>query len=93
MNKIVFDTDVLIDALRGREAARLFLKDMVDRFVPCCSVITVAEIHVGMRAEEEAATRRFLGSLVILPVTQEIAEVAGRFKRGRRAAGWSWPIV
>jgi len=79
--KIVLDTDVLIDVLRGREAARSFLEDIADRFVPCCSVISVAEIHVGMRPEEEAATKAFLDSLVILPVTQEIAETAGRFKK------------
>ncbi len=30
-----------------------------------------------MRPEEEAATKLFLDSLVILPVTQEIAEAAG----------------
>ena len=81
MSKIVLDTDVLIDMLRGREAARLFLQDMADRFVPCCSVISVAELYVGMRPEEESATRSFLDGLVIIPVTQEIAEVAGRFKK------------
>ena len=77
----MLDTDVLIDVLRGREAARLFLQDMADRFVPCCSVISVAELYVGMRPEEESATRSFLDGLVIIPVTQEIAEVAGRFKK------------
>jgi predicted nucleic acid-binding protein len=81
VSKIVLDTDVLIDMLRGREAARLFLQDMADRFVPCCSVISVAELYVGMRPEEESATRSFLDGLVIIPVTQEIAEVAGRFKK------------
>jgi hypothetical protein len=77
VSKIVLDTDVL----RGREAARSFLQDMADRFVPCCSVISVAELYVGMRPEEESATRSFLDGLVIIPVTQEIAEVAGRFKK------------
>jgi hypothetical protein len=81
VSKIVLDTDVLIDVLRGREAARSFLQDMADRFVPCCSVISVAELYVGMRPEEESATRSFLDGLVMIPVTQEIAEVAGRFKK------------
>jgi len=81
VTKIVIDTDVLIDVLRGREAARSFLEDAADRFVPCCSVISVAELHAGMRPEEEAGTRTFLDGLVIIPVTQEIAEVAGRFKK------------
>lgn len=85
MTKIVLDTDVLIDVLRGREAARSFLEDAADRFVPCCSVISVAELHAGMRPEEEAGTRTLLDGLVIIPVTQEIAEVAGRFKQRSRS--------
>lgn len=85
MTKIVLDTDVLIDVLRGREAARSFLEDAADRFVPCCSVISVAELHAGMRPEEEAGTRTLLDGLVIIPVTQEIAEAAGRFKQRSRS--------
>lgn len=81
MSKVVLDTDVLIDHLRGRESARDFLHDLVGHSVPCCSVISVAEIHAGMREEETARTTDFLDGLVILPVTREIAEVAGHFKR------------
>jgi hypothetical protein len=33
-----------------------------------------------MRAQEEKATRAFMGSLVFLPVTSEIAEHAGHLK-------------
>jgi predicted nucleic acid-binding protein len=81
VTKIVLDTDVLIDVLRGRAVARSFLQDAADRFVPCCSVVSVAELYVGMRSEEETATRILLDGLVIVPVTYEIAEVAGRFKK------------
>ena len=81
MNKAVLDTDVLIDLLRGREATRAFLHDLAAHAVPCCSTISVAEIHAGMRQEETARTTDLLDGLVILPVTREIAEVAGHFKR------------
>jgi len=81
VTKIVLDTDVLIDLLRGRAAVKTFLEEAADRFVPCCSVISVAELFVGMYPEEEQATRMLLDGLVIIPVTQDIAEVAGRFKR------------
>lgn len=81
MSKIVLDTDVLIDVLRGRDAVRAFLQDVADRFVPCCSVVSVAELYVGMRPEEEKATRALLDGLVIYPVTYEVAEAAGRFKK------------
>jgi predicted nucleic acid-binding protein len=81
MSKVVLDTDVLIDLLRGRETIRDFLQDLVGRSVPCCSVVSVAEIHAGMRQEEAASTADLLDGLVILPVTREIAETAGYFKR------------
>lgn len=81
MSKAVLDTDVLIDLLRGREATRAFLHDLATHSVPCCSTISVAEIHAGMRQEEVARTTDLLDGLVILPVTREIAEVAGHFKR------------
>jgi hypothetical protein len=84
----MLDTDVLIDLLRGREATRAFLQEIAARSIPCCSTVSVAELYVGMRPEEEAPTGVLLDGLAIFPVTREIAEVAGRFKqraRGRSA--------
>ena len=84
-SKVVLDTDVLIDLLRGRDAMRAFLLEVTRHAVPCCSVVSVAELCAGMRPAEEDATRELLDSLVIVPVTREIAEVAGRFKRSTRS--------
>jgi len=81
MSKVVLDTDVLIDLLRGHEETRGFLRDLSGHSVPCCSVISVAEIYAGMRQEETASTADLLDGLVIVPVTREIAEAAGHFKR------------
>lgn len=80
MSKVLFDTDILIDILRGREAIRTFLLDLTDHSVPCCSVISVAELYAGMRPEEKHATDVLLDGIVIIPLVREIAEVAGRFK-------------
>jgi predicted nucleic acid-binding protein len=80
VSKVLFDTDILIDILRGREAIRTFLLDLTDHSVPCCSVISVAELYAGMRPEEKHATDVLLDGLVIIPLVREIAEVAGRFK-------------
>lgn len=55
--------------------------------IPCCSVISMAEIHAGMRPEEDAVTRDLLDSLNIIPLTRQMAELAGHFKgrtRNRR---------
>jgi len=84
MSKIVLDTDVLIDLLRGRKATQGFLAEATRHAVPCCSVISVAEIYAGMRPSESASTAALLDALVIVPVTREIAELAGRFKARTR---------
>lgn len=85
MNKVILDTDVLIDLLRGREPIRIFLRELAEHSIPCCSVISVAEIYAGMRQEESELTANLLDGLVIFPVTRQIAETAGHFKR--RAKG------
>lgn len=80
MSKVLLDTDVLIDLLRGREAAKMFLQEATRVSIPCCSVISVAEISVGMHPDEQEATTGLLDGLVIFPITRPIAELAGRFK-------------
>jgi predicted nucleic acid-binding protein len=85
MSKVVLDTDVLIDVLRGRASARAFLLRATDHAIPCCSVISVAEIHAGMRSEERDQTSALLDSLVLVDVTRAIAELAGRFKQRERS--------
>lgn len=84
MPSVVVDTDILIHFLRGSEVAKSFLRTVTGEAAPCCSVITVAEIHAGMRTSEKKATQELLDSLVILPVTREVAEVAGRLKQASR---------
>jgi predicted nucleic acid-binding protein len=85
VSKVLLDTDILIDVLRGRAAVRTFLFDLTDRAVPCCSVMSVAELYVGMRPEEKRVTDILLNALVVIPVGQEIAEVAGRFKQREKS--------
>ncbi|HEY4745579.1 MAG TPA: type II toxin-antitoxin system VapC family toxin [Desulfuromonadaceae bacterium] len=80
MSRLLLDTDVLINLLRGKEAAREFIVSRMEEDELCCSVITVAEIMAGMRPHEEAATRRLLDTLNILEVSRSVAEKAGRYK-------------
>lgn len=46
MKKVLMDTDILIDFLRGKEAARDYLRGKLQETILCCSVITVAEIYI-----------------------------------------------
>jgi predicted nucleic acid-binding protein len=79
---MLLDTSVLIDALRSRRARRGWLAEMVRSGHSLeTSALNVAEVYAGMRQEEEAPTKMFLGALVCHAVTQTAAERAGRLKR------------
>lgn len=80
MNGILVDTDVLIDFLRGHEAARDFVAQLPEQvFV---SAITVAELHVGVRnGKERVALTEFLGTLEPLPLDAETAAEGGLLRR------------
>ena len=80
MKNIVFDTDIIINFLRGREEARTFISSFIGEATLYCSVITVAEIFAGMREQERKKTEELLDSLNIIEVTKEIAEKAGSYK-------------
>ena len=76
----LYDTDVLIDVLRGRQDARDALDaDRPNIFV---SVITVAELYQGVRDGNERATLDALvGDLVVLDVNTDIARAGGLQRR------------
>jgi len=75
---VVVDTSVLIDHLRGHEAARAILRtaDNAGERI-CASVLTKIEVLAGMRPAEEWATRTLLDSLEWVEVSDELAEQAG----------------
>jgi len=78
----LLDTTVIIDCLRGREEAVVFLAQIATEgsAVGCC-VINIAEVYAGMRENEREVTKRFLDSLEYYEATRNIAEQAGEHKR------------
>lgn len=87
MKSILVDTDVLINFLRGRESAREFLASAIGEADLCCSAVTVAEIHAGMKEHERERTEELLDSLMVVEVTRAVAEKAGAYKRTSRSQG------
>lgn len=75
------DTSVLIDHLRGREAAADLLEEERSSAVLHASEITRLEVLAGMRPGEEVGTRALLATFVWHPVDAEVAEEAGRLGR------------
>lgn len=78
---LVFDTDVLIDILKGKTTTIEQVEKLSEKAeLLSCSVITVGEIFAGMKEEEEKATRKLLDGLITWEVSEEIAELGGRLK-------------
>ena len=80
--KLLLDTTVFIDVLRGLETAVTFLRDTVEQGHELWSVSVVrTEVLAGMRKGEEAATLALLGGVRWIDVTVELADDAGELAR------------
>jgi tRNA(fMet)-specific endonuclease VapC len=79
--RLVLDTSVLIDVLRGRKDRRRLLHRLVgEGHSLSTTVLNVAELYAGMRAGEEARTEEFLGGLECLELRISAARLAGQLK-------------
>jgi predicted nucleic acid-binding protein len=78
---VLVDTSVLVDHLRGRQAAADLLEEERSIGPLHASEITRLEVLAGMRPPEEEGTRSLLATLVWHPVDAEVAEEAGRLGR------------
>jgi predicted nucleic acid-binding protein len=79
--KILLDTSVLIDVLRGRNNRRNLLANLLrDGHSLTTSVLNVAEVYAGMRPGEEAQTAEFLNGLDCLELNESGACMAGHLK-------------
>jgi predicted nucleic acid-binding protein len=77
---ILVDTDVLVDFLRGHKKATSFITEHADHIV--LSAISVAELYAGVKGEDELAILSdFVSLFRVVPVSAEIAKVAGLYKR------------
>jgi len=81
------DTSVLIDALRGRDAAARLraLTSLSD--APYVCAINVEELWRGARPGEEASIARFLRGVRVASLGREEGEMAGRWRRDFAARG------
>lgn len=73
---LLFDTDVLIEYLRGRKQAGEYFSTLeADRLF--VASITIAELYAGVRSEEEAILRDFLNLFEVVEFDGELARKAG----------------
>ena len=80
--KLVLDTSVLVDHLRGDPRARDLLVGAIERGDELWSVTVVrTEVLAGVRGGEEPETLDLLGGIRWQDVTVEVADLAGTFAR------------
>lgn len=77
----LFDTNILVDYLNGVVEAAEELDRHSARSI---SIITKMEVLVGVRPNTGTATKAFLSSFDILPITDQIAERAVDIRRAFR---------
>lgn len=77
---MIVDTDILIDYLRGYPDAVAFLEKNVESVT--ISAVSVAELYQGVReGVERSALRAMTSAVTVLAVNEEIAEIAGLYRR------------
>jgi predicted nucleic acid-binding protein len=88
MATILLDSSVIFDHLNGRFGRTEFLYQLVEQghILACCPV-NFTEVYAGLRPGEEDNTAAFLNSLEYLPVTPEIARLAGLLRRDWQKKG------
>ncbi|MEP6606829.1 MAG: type II toxin-antitoxin system VapC family toxin [Nitrosospira sp.] len=81
MVSVLFDTNILIDYLKGVRQARTELERYSDKAI---SLITWMEVMVGASPETEEATRRFLNSFINLPIDDQVSSVAVMLRKNHK---------
>jgi predicted nucleic acid-binding protein len=78
--KVLLDTDVLIDYLRDCDAAVVYLESLPEPLL--VSAITVAELYSGVReGKERNILDQFMRAFDKIPIDNNIAIKAGLFRR------------
>ena len=85
--RIVLDSTVLIDALRGYPAGDRIKSMRRARVQLWVSAISIEEIWRGLRPGESEAAVRLVDALRLAPVDRNVAKTAGTWRRDFAANG------
>lgn len=80
----LFDTDILIEHLKGSEEATSLLLEASSAGQAACSVLSRFELLAGMRSNERSQIRQLVDSLTNLEASMDVATRAGEWARSYR---------
>lgn len=78
--KALLDTNILIDYLNGKTAARTEIARYQN---PLISPVTWMEVMIGCQPDEEELVRRFLANFEQVTIDAKVAEIAVAIRRSR----------
>jgi predicted nucleic acid-binding protein len=81
MVKALFDTNIILDHIKGIDSAMLELGRYADRAI---SIVSFIEVLVGTTPSTETAERGLLGQFQIIPLDNDVAEEAAALRRTHR---------
>lgn len=85
---LLYDSDVLIDFLRGAEPAATYVRDDLLRGRVCVSAMTVFELRSGARsARQQQAVEALLAATQVVAMDGAVASLAGDWFRDLKASG------
>ena len=85
VERLLMDTDVLIEYLRGRSEAVEYVEGLTSDLY--LSVISVTELSAGVKGEEEERSlNQLLQAFVVLPLTEKAARLGGLYQRDYRSS-------
>lgn len=87
MGRVLLDTTVLVDALRGRSAAERIRVMRRAGDVPFVSAVNVEEIVRGLRSAELVRAQRLLNGLRVAALGRAEGVLAGTWRRDFAARG------
>jgi predicted nucleic acid-binding protein len=87
MQIVIIDTDVAIDFLRGNNYAKELLSPLILSDLAYLSILSVYELHAGMRENERIKTQDFINACNVELVTMDIAIKAGELRRHYKTKG------
>jgi len=93
MKTVLFDTDYLIDFLRGKSSIKDIISKALIQGVGYISVLSIYELYAGMLPGDEQATEDCINAFHIEPVTVDIARMAGKTRFSYRQRGTTLSIV
>ncbi|MBF0559908.1 MAG: PIN domain-containing protein [Nitrospirae bacterium] len=87
MPTVIIDTDIAIDYLRGVDYAKTLVDPLLDTNNAFISVLSVYELHAGLREEERVNTNYFISACAVELVTHDVAIKGGSLYRHYREKG------